>query len=122
MSWIAWMKANWKTAAIIVVLLLVAIASATDGYKTRRLLKAAQVNLEEADKAKEKELKEAEKEWLRIVNGADAKLAPVLLERDALRAKLAARSSTPFETPVTDSEIAARWRALGYQVGVGPCR
>ena len=117
-----WLRENKKVAATIVILLLVAIASALDGYKTRRLLKAAQVNLEEADKAKEKELKEAEKGWLRVLNGADAKLAPVLRERDALRAKLAARSSTPFEAPATDSDIVARWRALGYQVVVGTCK
>lgn len=116
-----WANANRLTAAIIVVLLLVATASALDGYKTRKLLKAAQVNLEEADKAKEKELKAAQEVWEKKAADADRKLGPVLRERDELRAKLAARDKEPFEAPTTGNEMIARWKDLGYAVRVGPC-
>ncbi len=118
MPWTDWLKSNWKTAAIFVVLLLVAIASAGDGYRTRKLLKAAQTNLEDAQKEKVKELKDADATWGEKVVDADRKLAPALREIDALRAKLAARDSIPFEAPATDNETVARWRALGYQVRV----
>ena len=122
MPWSTWLKENWKIAGIFVVVCLIALASAGDGYRTRKLLKAAQTNLEEAAKVKEKELKEAEAGWLRSLNASDAKLAPVLRERDDLRAKLAARDKTPFEAPATDKDTVARWKALGYAVRMGPCK
>ena len=121
-----WLRENKMIAATIVILSLAVIASALDGYTSRREIRRLNTALGIQEKAlltaKEKELKEAEKDWLKVVNEKDAKLAPVLRERDALRAKLAARSSTPFDAPATDRDIVARWRALGYPVRVGPCR
>jgi hypothetical protein len=124
--WTAWLKANWKIAGIIVVILIVACASAVDGYRSRKEIRRLNTALGVQEKAalaeKEKELKDAEESWVRIVNASDEKLAPVLRERDALRAKLAARDKTPFEAPTTDKETVARWKALGYVVRMGPCK
>jgi hypothetical protein len=121
-----WANANRLTAAIIVVLLLVATASALDGYRNRKEIRRLNVAIGVQEKAaldaKEKELKEAEEGWLRSLNASDAKLAPVLRERNDLRAKLAARDKTPFEVPATDKDTVARWKALGYAVRMGPCK
>ena len=121
-----WITSNRLLAAVIVVLFLVASASAVDSYRHRREVRRLNVALGIQEKAllaaKEKELKEAEVGWLRSLNASDAKLAPVLRERDDLRAKLAARDKVPFEAPTTDTETVARWKALGYTVRMGPCK
>ena len=116
-----WLRENLLVAVIIVVLLAVALAGAADSYRVRKLLKAQQVVLEDQAKAKEQELADAEKAWLRVLNSSDAKLAPVLKERDALKKKLARADSVRFDPPEDDAETTARWKKLGYPVRVKPC-
>jgi len=116
-----WINSNRVVAGVIALALMVAFTSAADGYRTRKLLKAAQTSLEEADKAKERELADAKKAWDQRDADAGRRLAPVLRERDALRAKVAAleaERSKPFVAPATDSEIVSRFEALGYLVRV----
>jgi len=115
-----WVKANTLAAVIIVVLLMVALAGALDSYKHRGLLKQTEQTLKDERKAKIKELAEAKKAWVRILNASDAKLAPALREVKDLRRRLAA--SVPSAAPTTSGERVARWKALGYDVRVAPCR
>ena len=115
-----WLKANWKIAGIIAVLSMVALAGALDSYKHRGLLKQTEQALKDERKAKAKELEAAEKEWLRVLNASDAKLAPALREVKDLRRRLAA--SVPSAAPTTSGERVARWKALGYDVRVTPCK
>ena len=121
-----WLKENWKIAGIIVVILIVACASAVDGYRSRKEIRRLNTALGVQEKAalaeKEKELKEAEESWTRIVNASDVKLAPVVRERDALRKRLAQAAGAPFVPPVTDEAVVARWKDLGYVVRVAPCK
>jgi hypothetical protein len=117
-----WAKGNPLVVAIIAVCLMVAVAGAVDSWRVRKLLKAQQVILEDQAAAKERELKDAEKAWTRILNVSDAKLAPVLQERDALRKRLAQAAAAPFVPPTSDHEIVGRWHGLGYTVRVGPCK
>ncbi len=117
-----WAFKNPLAVILSVVLLFVALGSAADSYRQRQLVKQLQVNLEDQAVAKERELEEAEQSWLRILNASDAKLGPVLRERDALRKKLAAAVGTPFVAPGSAAEIVDRWQQLGYPVRVAPCR
>lgn len=120
-----WIGANRLLAATIAVLSLVAIASAVDGYRNRKEVRRLNAALGIQEKAllaaKEKELKEAEEAWTRTLNVSDAKLAPVLRERDTLKVKLArieAQVAAPFVVPASDSDREARWEAAGYKVRV----
>jgi hypothetical protein len=117
-----WAKSNPLAVVIIAVCLMVAAAGAVDSYRGRKLLKAQQVVLEDQARAKEQELRDAEKMWLRVLNSSDAKLAPVLQERDSLRKQLARVDAAPFVPPASDHEIVGRWHGLGYTVRVGPCK
>lgn len=116
---LSWVKSNLLAVAIIVVLLIVALGSAADGWRTRKLLREQQAlqqtALEEAARAKERELEEAEKAWLRVLN-------PVSRDRDALKQNLARAEAEKFVPPGSAAEAVARWRALGYHVEVESCR
>jgi len=116
-----WITGNRLIVVVSAVLFLIALASAADSYRTRKLLRAAQTNLEETQKAKEKELEAERVVWGGRLLEADRKLAPVLKERDGLRVKLArleAQAAVPFSPPTSDSDREARWTALGYKVRV----
>ncbi len=102
--------------------MVVALGSAADSWRTRKLLKAQEILLQDQAKAKERELEEAEEAWLRLVNASDRRLAPILRERDDLRKRLAKATGKPFAPPGSAGELADRWRALGYRVEVGSCR
>jgi len=108
-----WLRDNLLIAITIVVLLIVALGSAADSFQKRQLVKQLQANLVDQMEAKEKELEDAEEAWLKIVN-------PIAAERDALRKKLS--KSGKFRPPKDDEEAVRRWKALGYDVEVGPCR
>jgi hypothetical protein len=111
-----WAPKKILTALTIAVLFLVALGSAVDSWRTRKALREVQAlqqaALEDAAKAKEKEFREAEEAWLRVIN-------PVTQERDALRKKLARVQGRKFDPPKDAAEAVKRWKALGYVVEVG---
>lgn len=117
-----WLKKYPLAAGIIVVLLIVALGSTADSWRTRKLLKAQEALLQDQARAKERELEEAEEVWLRLMNASDRKLAPILRERDALRKQLARVTGKPYVAPGSAGEVADRWKRLGYAVEVGICR
>jgi hypothetical protein len=121
-----WANSNRLLALVIVALFLVASASAVDSYSRRKEVRRLNTALGIQEKAllaeKEKELKEAEDVWLRSLSASDAKLEPVLRERDALRKRLAQVAGAPFVPPAGDEEVVARWKDLGYAVRVAPCK
>ncbi len=117
-----WIRKYPWAAVAIVVLLAVALGSAADSWRIRKLLKAQEVLLQDQAKAKERELEQAEEAWLRLMNASDRKLAPILRERDALRKQLARVTGKPYVPPGSADEVVSRWKRLGYAVEVGPCR
>jgi hypothetical protein len=117
-----WIRKYPLAAGIIVVLLIVALGSAADAWRIRKLLKAQEVLLQGQARAKERELEEAEEAWLRQLNASDRRLAPIRRERDDLKKRLAKVTAKPFSPPGSAVELSDRWRALGYRVEVGSCR
>lgn len=124
---LSWIKAHPGIVAVFAVIsMAVALGSAADSWRTRKLLREqqeAQENvLKDAAKEKAKELQEADEAYIDLLKGSDKKLAAALKGQDALKQQLARATAEKFAPPGSVDEVVARWRRLGYVVGVGPCK
>lgn len=119
---LSWAKSNLLAAVVIAVLLVVALGSAADSWRTRKLLRAQEIVLKDAAKEKAKELLEADEAYQDLLKTSARELAPVLRERDALKKALARVQGKPFVPPGGDAEVKTRWRDLGYSVRTGVCQ
>ena len=116
-----WITGNPAIALATAVLFIVAAASVAGFFHTRTLLKTAQSNLVEERKYLSE--REAVNEGTTGKKDAEIekRLVSVLLERDALKKRLAeleAQVPPAFVAPASDNEIVTRFQSLGYKVRV----
>ena len=109
--WMTWLKQNKSLAAVFAILLIAVLSGALDGLSVRQTAKGY-LDLARGWAAAYQRDTAATKAVY------EARIKVLTAERDALRKRYAAakgRIDGPWRPPAGNSELEARYRAMGYQ-------